>query len=93
MVYSNLAWLVPPQNYGTAAVPSASLFLLAAVLGVIGVSADQTAIVVGFLLPFDRPLDMMRTVVNVTGDLSVSTAVAKSEGEIDEEIFRADPRL
>ena len=78
-------------SIGTAAVPSASLFLLAAVLGIIGISAEQTAIVVGFLLPFDRPLDMLRTVVNVTGDLSVATVVAKSEGEIDVDVFEAAP--
>ena len=70
-------------SIGTASVPSASLFLLAAVLESIGLSASQTAIIVGFILPFDRILDMMRTVVNVTGDLSVATIVAKSEGELD----------
>ena len=70
-------------SIGTASVPSASLFLLAAVLESIGLSAGQTAIIVGFILPFDRILDMMRTVVNVTGDLSVATIVAKSEGELD----------
>ena len=80
-------------SIGTAAVPSASLFLLAAVLTVIGVSDAQTAIIVGFLFAFDRPLDMMRTVVNVTGDLSVATAVAKFEDEIDEDVFRADPKV
>ena len=34
---------------------------------------------------------MLRTVVNVTGDLAVATAVAKSEGEFDEDTFRAAP--
>ena len=74
-------------SIGTASVPSASLFLLAAVLESIGLSASQTAIIVGFILPFDRILDMMRTVVNVTGDLSVATIVAKSEGELDIERY------
>lgn len=78
-------------SIGTAAVPSASLFLLAAVLSVLGIDAAQTAIIVGFVFPFDRPLDMVRTVVNVTGDLSVATAVGKWEGEFDEDIFRAPP--
>ncbi|GHF25672.1 dicarboxylate:amino acid:cation symporter DAACS family protein [Kordiimonas sediminis] len=87
--YGLIALTTTLVSIGTAAVPSASLFLLAAVLGVIGVSVDQTAIIVGFLLPFDRPLDMMRTVVNVTGDLSVASAVAKWENEMDEETFRA----
>jgi len=78
-------------SIGTAAVPSASLFLMATVLQVLDVSAAQTALVVGFLFPFDRPLDMLRTVVNVTGDLSVATSVAKWEDELDEESFRAAP--
>ncbi|MEQ8713651.1 MAG: cation:dicarboxylase symporter family transporter [Cyclobacteriaceae bacterium] len=33
-------------------------------------------------LPIDRPLDMFRTVVNVSGDATVSTLIAKSEGEL-----------
>ncbi len=78
-------------SIGTAAVPSASLFLLATVMGVIGIEDAQTFLIVGFVFPFDRPLDMIRTVVNVTGDLSVSTAVAKWEGEFDEDIFLRPP--
>lgn len=74
-------------SIGTAAVPGASLFLIAAVTQTIGLSPDQTAVVIGFILPFDRPLDMTRTVVNVGGDLSVSTAVANWEDEFDREIF------
>jgi Na+/H+-dicarboxylate symporter len=80
-------------SIGTASVPSASLFLLAAVLTSIGISAEQTAIIVGFILPFDRVLDMMRTVVNVTGDLAVATVVAKSENELDEDEYNAAPDL
>jgi len=80
-------------SIGTASVPSASLFLLAAVLESIGLTGAQTAIIVGFILPFDRILDMMRTVVNVTGDLTVAAAVAKFEGELDEEVYRARPEI
>ena len=78
-------------SIGTAAVPSASLFLLATVMSVLGIDDAQTFIIVGFVFPFDRPLDMIRTVVNVTGDLAVGTAVAKWEGELDEEVFCAKP--
>ena len=91
--YGLIAMTTTIASIGTAAVPSASLFLLAGVLGVMGISADQTALVVGFLLPFDRPLDMVRTTVNVTGDLAVCTAVAKWEGEIDLDEFRRDPNI
>lgn len=74
-------------SVGTAAVPSASLFLMSAVMDTIGMSADQIAATVGFIFIIDRPLDMLRTVVNITGDLSVSTAVANWEGEFDREVF------
>ncbi|MBC52719.1 MAG: dicarboxylate/amino acid:cation symporter [Gammaproteobacteria bacterium] len=74
-------------SIGTAAVPGASVFLMAAVMGTIGLSPEQIAVVVGFVLPFDRPLDMLRTSVNITGDLSVATTVANWENEFDREIF------
>ena len=91
--YALIAVTTTIASIGTAAVPSASLFLLAGVLSVMGISADQTALVVGFLLPFDRPLDMCRTTVNVTGDLAVCTAVAVWEGEIDIDEFKRDPNI
>ncbi|MBO6766114.1 dicarboxylate/amino acid:cation symporter [Maricaulis sp.] len=78
-------------SIGTASVPSASLFLIAAVLQTIGMTPEQIALVVGFILPFDRILDMTRTVTNVTGDLCVATVVGRWEGEIDEEVYRAKP--
>lgn len=74
-------------SIGTAAVPGASLFLISAVMDTIGMTPEQNAAVVGFILAFDRPLDMLRTSVNVGGDLSVSTAVANWEGEFDKEVF------
>ncbi|WP_257839082.1 dicarboxylate/amino acid:cation symporter [Phenylobacterium sp. J426] len=76
---------------GSAPVPSASLFMLAAVLSTLGVSAEQTALVVGFMLPFDRPLDMTRTIPNNTADLAVAVTVARWEGELDAETYRAPP--
>ncbi|MGF1605507.1 MAG: dicarboxylate/amino acid:cation symporter [Rhodothalassiaceae bacterium] len=89
--YGIIALTTTLVSIGTAAVPSASLFLLAGVLTTIGIPEASIGFVVGFLLAFDRPLDMMRTLVNVTGDLSVATAVAKWEGELDEASFRAPP--
>jgi len=74
-------------SVGTAGVPGASLFLIAAVTETIGITPEQTAVVIGFILSFDRPLDMLRTVVNIGGDLSVATAVANWEGEFDREIY------
>jgi Na+/H+-dicarboxylate symporter len=89
--YLMLALTTTVVALGTAPVPSASLFMLAAVLQVIGLSAEQTALVVGFVLPFDRLLDMTRTITNATSDLSVAVTVAKWEGELDEAAYRMKP--
>ena len=75
--------------FGTAPVPSASLFMLAAMLSAVGVGAEQTALVVGLVLPFDRLLDMTRTVPSASANLTVATLVARGEGALDEERFRA----
>ena len=74
-------------SIATPTVPSGSLFLMAVVMETIGLAPEQIAIVVGFILAFDRPLDMWRTLVNVTGDLAVATAVAKWEDEFDQQTF------
>ena len=86
--YLLIAMTATLTSIGTAGIPSASLFLLATVLSVIGISDAQTALIVGFVLPFDRILDMARTVVNISGDATVSVLVAKSEGEINETEYR-----
>lgn len=85
--YLIIALIAALVAIGTASIPSASLFLIAAIMDAVGMTPGQIAIVVGFILPFDRPLDMMRTCVNVTGDLSVATCVARWENELDEEVF------
>ena len=65
-------------SIGAAAVPSAGLIMMIIVLQSVGLNPAWIAII----FPIDRPLDMLRTVVNVTGDASVATLVAKSEGEL-----------
>lgn len=89
--YGMIALMATLTSIGTAGIPSASLFLAFAVLSAIGVTEAQYFLVVAFILPFDRLLDMMRTVTNVSGDLAVACAVAKWEGQLDEESFRAKP--
>lgn len=63
-------------SIGSAAVPSAGLVMLIIVLQSVGLNPAWIAII----LPVDRILDMCRTVVNVTGDATVSSLIAKSEG-------------
>jgi len=77
--------------FGTAPVPSASLFMLAAVLSAVGVAPEQTALIVGFVLPFDRLLDMTRTVPSASANLTVATTVARWEGELDRSVYLAPP--
>lgn len=66
-------------SIGAAAVPSAGLIMMIIVLQSVGLNPAWVAII----FPIDRPLDMCRTVVNVTGDATVSTLIAKSEGELN----------
>jgi Na+/H+-dicarboxylate symporter len=77
--------------FGTAPVPSASLFMLAAVLSAVGIPPEQTALVVGFVLPFDRLLDMTRTLPSASANLTVATTVARWEGELDETVLSGKP--
>lgn len=68
--------------FGTAPIPSASLFMLAAVLSSVGITPEQTALVVGFILPFDRLLDMTRTVASASANLTVTSVVGRWEKAI-----------
>lgn len=62
-------------SIGSAAVPSAGLVMLIIVLDSVGLNPAWIAII----FPVDRILDMIRTVVNVTGDATVSTIIANGE--------------
>ncbi len=66
-------------SIGAAAVPSAGLVLMIIVLESVGLNPAWIALI----FPVDRILDMCRTVVNVTGDASVSAIVASTEGELE----------
>jgi len=71
-------------SIGTAGVPGVGLVMLSMVLTQVGLPVEGIALIIGV----DRLLDMMRTVVNVTGDATVSCIVAKSEGQLDESIYK-----
>ena len=70
-------------SVGTAGVPGVGLIMLSMVLQQVGLPVEGIGLIIGV----DRLLDMMRTVVNVTGDGMVTSVVAKSEGLLDEAIF------
>ncbi|WP_372975328.1 dicarboxylate/amino acid:cation symporter [Muriicola sp.] len=67
-------------SIGSAAVPGAGMVMLVIVLEAIKFPADKLAIGLALIFAVDRPLDMLRTVVNVTGDATVSMMVSKSLG-------------
>ena len=68
-------------SIGTAAGPGAGMVMLVIVLESIGFPADKLAIGIALIFAVDRPLDMFRTVVNITGDATVSMIVANSVGK------------
>lgn len=69
-------------SIGSAAVPGAGMVMLVIVLESVGFPSDKLAIGLALIFAVDRPLDMCRTMVNVTGDATVSMIVAKLEGKL-----------
>ena len=67
-------------SIGTAAVPSAGIVMLVIVLAQAGIPEAGLALI----FAIDRPLDMCRTIVNVTGDAAVSMLVGKSIGKLND---------
>ncbi len=73
-------------SIGTAGVPGAGAIMLLMVLESVGLSVkagSATALAYAMILGVDAILDMGRTMVNVTGDLTGTVIVSKSEGELD----------
>lgn len=67
-------------SIGSAAVPSAGMVMLVIVLAQAGIPEAGLALI----FAVDRPLDMVRTVANVTSDCTVATIVAKSIGKLED---------
>ena len=65
-------------SIGAPGIPGGSIVMLIIVLSSVGLPIEGLALILGV----DRPLDMLRTVVNVTGDSTVASLVAKSEGKL-----------
>jgi Na+/H+-dicarboxylate symporter len=71
-------------SIGSAAVPGAGMVMLVIVLESVGFPPEKLAIGLALIFAVDRPLDMLRTVINVTGDATVSMLVAKSVDKLGE---------
>ncbi len=69
-------------SIGSAAVPGAGILMLIIVLTSVGIPTEGIALI----FAVDRPLDMLRTAVNVTGDLTISTLIATGEKQLDPDV-------
>ncbi len=69
-------------SIGTAAIPMASLVIITIILNLFNLPLELIALI----LPFDRPLDMLRTTTNVWSDSCGAVIIAKTEGETLENI-------
>lgn len=68
-------------SIGSAAVPSAGIIMIVIILNQVGIPEAGLALI----FAIDRPLDMLRTTINVSGDATVSRIIAKMEGKINDE--------
>lgn len=75
----NIVLIAVLASIGTAAVPSAGIVMLVVILESIGVPSAGLALILGV----DRPLDMLRTTNNVTGDTMVASVVAATENQLN----------
>jgi Na+/H+-dicarboxylate symporter len=64
-------------SVGAAGIPSAGLVMMLTILSALRLPVEGAAL----LLAVDRPLDMMRTVVNVWSDSCGAAVIARTEGE------------
>jgi proton glutamate symport protein len=74
----NIVFIAVLASIGTAAVPSAGIVMLVVILESVGVPSAGIALILGV----DRPLDMLRTANNITGDTMVASVIDASEDEL-----------
>ena len=72
-------------SIGTAGIPSAGIIMLTVIFTQIGIPLEGITLLLGV----DRLLDMMRTSVNVSGDLCISCVIASSEKKINKKLFNS----
>ena len=72
-------------SIGTAGIPSAGIVMLTVIFTQIGIPLEGITLLLGV----DRLLDMMRTSVNVSGDICISCVIASSEGKINDKLFNS----
>lgn len=73
-------------SIGTAGIPSVGLIMLTMVLSSVGLPIEGVSLIMGV----DRIIDMVRTMVNITGDAVCTCVVARQTGALDKSIFLSD---
>jgi Na+/H+-dicarboxylate symporter len=84
--YVTVIGMATLASIGTAGVPGVGLIMLAMVFNQVGLPVEG----IGLIMGVDRVLDMLRTVVNITGDATVTCIIARGENALDDSIFN-DP--
>lgn len=74
-------------SMGTPAAPGAGAVILFTILSGVGFTGEQALIAYSLILAINRPIEMLVTSLNVTGDAVASLAVAKSEKKLDTEVY------
>lgn len=77
-----IVWTALLASIGSAAVPGAGMIMLIIVLESVGIPSHLYALGIALIFAVDRPLDMCRTVINITGDSTVALLIGKKMGKI-----------
>jgi Na+/H+-dicarboxylate symporter len=81
--YATIIFTATLGSIGAAGVPSGSMVMLPIVLASVGLPIEGIALIVGI----DRIMDMVRTTLNITGDVAITICVDRSEGRLNPEIY------
>ncbi|MDP2982113.1 MAG: dicarboxylate/amino acid:cation symporter [Candidatus Latescibacter sp.] len=87
--YATIVMSATLASIGTAGVPGAGMIMLSLVLSSVGLPLEGIALIAGV----DRILDMGRTTLNITGDAMVSVLIAKSEKELNLDIYNSRTKI
>ena len=84
-----IAILALIASVGTPSAPGSSSIILFTVLTGMGFNNSATLVAYSLILAINRPMDMLTTCLNVTGDSATAVIVAHSEGCLDKEIYNS----
>jgi Na+/H+-dicarboxylate symporter len=73
-------------SIGGAGIPGGSIVMLPMILSAVNLPLEGVALIAGI----DRILDMLRTIINITGDVAITLIIDKTEGTLDETLYLKD---